>query len=100
MTESCRLITTEQYQEYLKLKEEHKPLSWEELKEEAKKMGAAVWANGEVFCVFNVHFCKDGCIYVAISYYDKGWDSWKCDTRTIATDRDYTQMLAIMKALQ
>lgn len=46
MTESCRLVTTEQYKEYQLLKEKHKPLSWSELKEKAKEMG---WKVEDVY---------------------------------------------------
>ena len=86
MTESCRLITTEQYQEYLKLKEEHKPLSWDELKEEAKKMGADVEVFDGFICLGCMYFWNDG----EINY----------NGEIIAEDRTPSQMLAIMKALQ
>lgn len=88
-TESCRLITTEQYQEYLKLKEEHKPLSWEELKEEAKKMGALV--REEQILYANLEFWKDGEVWF---FDDLGRHT------TLAVDRKPDQMLAIMKVVQ
>ena len=90
MTESCRLITTEQYQEYLKLKEEHKPLSWEELKEEAKKMGALIYKD-------EICFEYDGG-ELYISYWNDG--RVEADLTIIAQHRTPDQMLAIMKALQ
>ena len=89
MTESCRLIT-EQYQEYLKLKAEHKPLSWKELKEEAKKMGycetkSCIKIDGEIVSDESIKNEK-------IQLYNNGMvlcEHLNCD-----------QMLAIMKALQ
>lgn len=98
MTESCRLITTEQYQEYLKLKEEHKSLSWEELKEEAKKMGASIYIsqfgdNFERIGFKNANFFNDdGEKYIVVET--------KSGYALLAEDRTPDQMLAIMKALQ
>ena len=94
MTESCRLIT-EQYQEYLKLKAEHKPLSWNELKEKAKEIGYFLnkdYQNdeflskriGEKFYCFRQEGAIDNGQYYGI----------------IAEHRTPEQMLAIMKALQ
>lgn len=94
MTESCRLITTEQYQEYLKLKEEHKPLSWEELKEEAKKMGYVVESfPGEHYESLR----KYGFIFER-----NGWFLVEKEGEMVevACGLYYDQMLAIMKALQ
>ena len=104
MTESCRLITTEQYQEYLKLKEEHKPLSWKELKEEAKKMGA--WIEEDF--VFNegiIHykkmkFYKNGGIVRKHEYYDQYTDEMVGDDVDIADERTPEQMLMIMRGLE
>lgn len=91
MTESCRLITTEQYQEYLKLKEEHKPISWEELKEEAKKMGW-IHYDGDIDCIYyrGLQFNKDGTLRIWDGLFYHKW----------AEHRTPDQMLAIMKALQ
>ena len=99
MTESCRLITTEQYKEYLKLKEEHKPISWEELKEEAKKMGATIYISpyGDGFERIdykNITLNNDGDVVAADTV-------WGIDViATLAKHRTPDQMLAIMKALQ
>lgn len=91
MTESCRLITTEQYQEYLKLKEEHKPLSWEEFCEKAKEIGAETYKGREDCIVFHgwLYFCKNK--YILIEN-----DGGLIEQEIV----EYDQMLAIMKALQ
>lgn len=67
-------------------------MTFEELKEEAKKIG---WGTKESY-VFNNEYhdlvmTKDGTIQVS----DQCGGSWY-----LSTDRTYDQMLAIMKALQ
>lgn len=67
-------------------------MTWEELKEEAKKMG---WQTSESFVFNNEYFDivmhEDGKIEVS----DQCGGSWY-----LSTDRTPDQMLAIMKALQ
>ena len=61
-------------------------MTWEELKEEAKKMGYEI---------------TDTCIYksyIGLYFYKDGRISHNYET--IAHKRSYDQMLAIMKALQ
>ena len=100
MTESCRLITTEQYQEYLKLKEEHKPISWEELEQKAKDMGY------ERQKAYTAELSKDLNKESRIIFYEFGDICLSCCTEfcefsdTFAEDRTPDQMLTIMKALQ
>lgn len=61
-------------------------MTWEELKEEAKKMGYKTTDS----CIYNS--------YVGIYFYKDG--RIKHDYETIAYKRTPDQMLAIMKALQ
>lgn len=66
-------------------------MTWQELKEEAKKMGAEIMVDyrGVEFIRFRgVCFRKDGAIDSGFKYGD------------IAINRKTDQMLAIMKALQ
>ena len=93
-SESCRLVTTEQYKEYQLLKEEHKPITWDELKEKAKEMGYVE----ELF--------PNEC-YESIKKYDflfdkTGWFSVERDNEiiNIAYGLDYDKMLMIMRGLE
>ena len=110
MTESCRLITTEQYQEYLKLKEEHKPLSWSELKEEAKKRGGRLvvldykdYITGYAYNSHpisaiqfgNIYYVEDGDILLKVDEIKK-----LVKIKNVPFPDMCDQMLAIMKALQ
>lgn len=71
-------------------------LDWNQLKEEAKKMGYVYVDNDTGTYLFNpdksVSFCRNGC-FVADSGMIGG-DVY------ISSNRTYDQMLAIMKALQ
>ena len=61
-------------------------MTWEELKEEAKKMGADVEIFGEFISMGDVFFWNNGEVNIL--------------GKVIAKDRTPDQMLAIMKALQ
>ena len=71
-------------------------MTWDELKEEAKKMGADVYDTGSIY-FSHLQFEEDGGIYVDPVHYD--WEtSGECIC--VSSDRTPDQMLAIMKALQ
>jgi hypothetical protein len=73
-------------------------MTWEELKEEAKKMGAAMYASGDKFSFSGLVFDKDG--FVCCEFlYPKG-KRWLNQNTVISVNRTLDQMLAIMKALQ
>lgn len=61
-------------------------MTWEELCEKAKEMGAFVEIFGEFFCMGDVFFWKNGEVNILGS--------------VIAENRTYEQMLAIMEALR
>ena len=71
-------------------------MTWEELREEAKKMGADVYDRGSVY-FSHLKFDEDGGIYVDPAHYD--WEKLD-DGICISSDRTPDEMLAIMKALQ
>ena len=71
-------------------------MTWEELKEEAKKMGACVFDKGSIY-FGHLQFDEDGGIYVDPAHYD--WtelDEGIC----VSSDRTPNEMYQIMKALQ
>jgi len=73
-------------------------MNWNQLKEEAKKMGAAMYACGDKFSFSGLVFDKDG--FVCCEFlYPKG-KSWINQNTVIGVNRIPDQMLAIMKALQ
>ena len=75
--------------------DEPKSLTWEELKEEAKKMGAVRYPGCIVFK--GLEFIVSGEIFLAEDTYDKeGNEFCAC----VAKGLVYDQMLAIMKALR
>lgn len=61
-------------------------MTWDELKEEAKKMGVCVEIFGEFIAMGDVYFWNNGEVNIL--------------GEVIAKDRTPEQMLAIMKALQ
>lgn len=61
-------------------------MTWEELKEKAKDMGACVEIFGEFFCVGNVFFWENGEVNILGT--------------VIAENRTPDQMYAIMEALR
>lgn len=68
-------------------------MTWEELKEEAKKMGYEVTEDvfgTENLFINNLHFGRQGCI----------WKDYQLTREIWAKGRTNDQMLAIMKALQ
>lgn len=71
-------------------------MTWDELKEEAKKMGNFFGASEDSICVGKLEFDKDGGIYINPFYLDDEIDVNFC----IESDRTYDEMFAIMKALQ
>jgi hypothetical protein len=71
-------------------------MTWQELKEEAKKMETFFGASEDSICAGKLEFDKDGCIYLNPFYLDDEVDANFC----IESDRTYDEMLAIMKALQ
>ena len=78
-------------------------MTWEELKQEAKKMGAVI--SESEFGTWNIKykeltFSWGGTISTEYSYYDSEYDENYQDDKTIAEGRNADQMLAIMKALQ
>ena len=73
-------------------------MTWEELKEEAKKMGASMYACGDKFSFSGLEFDKDGFVCCEFSYL-KGKRLINQNT-VIGVNRTPSQMLAIMKALQ
>ena len=75
-------------------------MTWEELKEEAKKMDAAILADGKTFSISGLSFCENGRIYVETAHYDEEYGEWIYSKEMIADNRSYGQMLTIMKALQ
>ena len=73
-------------------------MNWQELKEEAKKMGAAMYACGDKFSFSGLVFDKDG--FVCWEFlYPKG-KRWINQNTVIGVNRTPDQMLSIMKALQ
>lgn len=73
-------------------------MTWDELKEEAKKMGAAMYACGDKFSFSGLVFDKDG--FVCCEFlYPKGKGCINQNT-VVGVDRTSDQMFAIMKALQ
>ena len=71
-------------------------MTWEELKEEAKKMGALIGKSGAIY-ISHLQFEEDGGIYVDPADYDLE-ELGECIG--ISSDRTPDEMLAIMKALQ
>ena len=71
-------------------------MTWEELKEKAKEMGADVFDNGGIY-FGHLRFEEDGTIYVDPAHYD--WEELG-ETITIASDRTYDEMLMIMRGLE
>lgn len=79
-------------------------MTWEELKEESKKMGCKVYNQPDLICfkipysvnkgVESLHFEKNG--DVRIVYEEKGCFG----SMIFSQDRTPDQMLAIMKALE
>ena len=69
-------------------------MTWEELKEEAKKMGAHCSKDSIYFS--HLEFDEDGGIYLDPFCLDDEVDVNFC----ISSDRSPDEMLAIMKALQ
>ena len=68
-------------------------MTWEELKEEAKKMGYEVTEDvfgTESLFIGNLHFGRQGCI----------WQHYQLTDEIFVKGRTNDQMLAIMKALQ
>ena len=71
-------------------------MDWEELKEEAKKMGALIGKSGAIY-ISHLQFEEDGGIYVdPADYYD--WEE-PGECICISSDRTPDEMFAIMKAL-
>ena len=68
-------------------------MTWEELKEEAKKMGYSDYAHPYLNAIEKDEFVfyKGGWIYI---------DKKDVDEVLLSSGRTYDQMLAIMKALQ
>jgi hypothetical protein len=75
-------------------------MTWEELCEKAKEMGAAMWVSGKTFGIFDLLFCEDGDIYVETSYYDKKYGKWINSKKIVVVDRTPDQMYQIMEALR
>ena len=105
MTESCRLVTTEQYKEYQLLKEEHKPITWDELKEKAKDIGLEIIVGSvgdytyEKIVMGKLHFYRDGTITCPFEYVNvDGYPSH--DRVIIAETLKPEQMLMIMRWLE
>ena len=78
-------------------------MTWDELKEEAKKMGAEI--RESEFGTWDIKykeltFSWGGTISTQYSYYDSEYDENYQDDKIIAEERNADQMLAIMKALQ
>lgn len=73
------------------LHEDKKNMTWGELKEEAKKMGAEVYTD--VIYYSNLCFWEFGDV-------ETQGTTFSVDDKTIAEGRTPDQMLAIMKALQ
>lgn len=71
-------------------------MTWEELKEKAKEMGACVFDNGGIY-FGHLQFEEDGGIYVDPACYD--WEELD-ESITIASDRTYDEMLMIMRGLE
>lgn len=67
-----------------------KPFSWEELKEEAKK----IWYDD----CYSIHETFEWLVKGKYCFDKDG--TFLCDDRVVATDLSYENMLAIMKALQ
>ena len=73
-------------------------MTFEELKEKAKKMGAAMYACGDKFSFSGLVFDKDG--FVCCEFlYPKG-KRWINQNTVIGVNRIPDQMFAIMEALQ
>lgn len=75
-------------------------MTWESLWEKAKKMGAAMWANGKTFGMFDLLFYENGDICVKISYWDNKHHKWINSEKIVAVDRTQDQMYQIMEALR
>lgn len=74
-------------------------MTWKELKEKAKKMGAAMWANSKTFSIFGFLFYENGDICIKTSYWDNKHHKWIDSEKIVAIDRTYDQMNQIMEAL-
>jgi hypothetical protein len=78
-------------------------MTWEELKQEAKKMGALI-SESELgtwdIKYKELTFSWCGTISTQYSYYDSEYDENYQDDKIIAEERNADQMFAIMKALQ
>ena len=70
-------------------------MTWEELCEKAKKMGATVGKSGTIY-FSHLEFNEDGGIYLDRAELSEDENVIPC----ISSDRTPEQMLAIMKALQ
>ncbi len=78
-------------------------MDWNQLKEEAKKMGAKIIESAVgTWCIEykELTFFWDGTISTEYSYYDTNYGEDFEDDKIIAEERNADQMLAIMKALQ
>ena len=71
-------------------------MTWDKLKQEAKKMGALIGKSGAIY-ISHLQFEEDGGIYVDPADYD--WEELG-ETICISSDRTPDEMYAIMKALQ
>lgn len=75
-------------------------MTWEELCGKAKKKGAAIWANGKTFGIFDLLFYENGDVCVKISYWDNKYRKWINSEKIVAVCRTPDQMYAIMEALR
>jgi hypothetical protein len=69
-------------------------MTWEELKEKAKEMGALVCCGGTIL-FSHLEFHEDGDIYLDREELDDVWN-----IPCVSSDKTPDEMLAIMKALQ